>query len=31
MTQSPAKLHAGYLNVAGRFFSKPKWPTHAKP
>lgn len=29
MTQSPIKLYNGYLNVAGRFFSKKKCPTHA--
>jgi hypothetical protein len=31
MTQSPAKLQAGYLKVAGRFFSNLKWPTQANP
>src|SRR5690606_1374137 len=29
--KSPIKLHSGYLNVAGRFFSKKKCPTQAKP
>lgn len=31
MTQSPARLKSGYVKVAGRFFSKKKWPTQAKP
>src|SRR5690606_17488124 len=29
--QSPIRLHSGYWNVAGRFFSKKKCPTQAKP
>ena len=29
--KSPIRLHSGYLNVAGRFFSKKKCPTQAKP
>lgn len=31
ITQSPMKLYSGRLNDAGLFFSKPKWPTQAKP
>lgn len=29
--KSDFKLHKGYLNVAGLFFSKKKCPTHANP
>lgn len=29
--KSPIKLHKGYLNVAGLFFSKKKCPTQANP
>ncbi|MNF05239.1 hypothetical protein D3C80_2049230 [compost metagenome] len=31
ITQSPMNDHSGYLKVAGRFFSKTKWPIQAKP
>src|SRR5581483_2516890 len=31
ITQSPARLYQGCEKVAGRFFSKKKWPTQAKP
>ena len=29
--KSLTKLYSGYLKVAGLFFSKKKWPIHAKP
>ena len=31
IAQSPMKLYSGRLKLAGLFFSKPKWPIHAKP
>jgi len=31
ITRSPIGEYSGCLNVAGRFFSKMKCPTHAKP
>ena len=30
MIKSLQRDQIGYLNVAGLFFSKKKWPTHAK-
>jgi hypothetical protein len=29
ITQSPMKLYSGRLKLAGRFFSKAKWPSQA--
>jgi hypothetical protein len=31
IAQSPRKLYSGRLKLAGLFFSKAKWPTHAQP